>query len=175
MILGALVIVILGVIVVNYFRNQGQQGQLQTGISTESTENKEQPTIAPGKGPVDYMVSSGETLWSIAMKQYGSGYNWVDIAKENKLTNPNQISAGQKLSIPDVAPIKPATNNQEPTSTPPGSASSTSAYTVVKGDTLWAIAVKTYGDGYQWPNIAKANNLINPNLIHSGNKLTLPK
>jgi len=28
-------------------------------------------------------------------------------------------------------------------------------YTVVKGDFLWDIAIRTYGDGYRWVDIAK--------------------
>ena len=48
-------------------------------------------------------------------------------------------------------------------------------YTVVVGDTLWSIAVRTYADGYKWTEIAKANNLSNPDLIHAGNVLKLPK
>ncbi len=47
-------------------------------------------------------------------------------------------------------------------------------YQVVKGDTLWSIAIKVYGDGYRWPEIAKANKLQNPNLIHSGNIFVIP-
>lgn len=45
---------------------------------------------------------------------------------------------------------------------------------VVKGDTLWAIANKYYGDGNQYHKIARANNLKNANLIHAGQKLLIP-
>jgi len=48
-------------------------------------------------------------------------------------------------------------------------------YTVVAGDSLWNIAVREYGDGYAWTKIATANNLINPDLIHAGNVLRLPR
>ena len=44
------------------------------------------------------------------------------------------------------------------------------SYTVKKGDTLSAIA-KQYGTTYQ--EIAKANNISNPNLIYAGQKLTI--
>ena len=47
-------------------------------------------------------------------------------------------------------------------------------YTVVKGDTLWAIAQKYYGDGNKYKDIAKANNLSNPDIIHAGQKLLIP-
>lgn len=48
-------------------------------------------------------------------------------------------------------------------------------YTVAKGDTLWAIAKKFYGDGNQYPKIASANASIkNPNLIYAGQVLSIP-
>ena len=47
-------------------------------------------------------------------------------------------------------------------------------YTVVKGDTLWGIAQKFYGNGSRYPEIAKANNISNPNLIRVGQKLLIP-
>ena len=47
-------------------------------------------------------------------------------------------------------------------------------HTVVKGDTLWAIAKKYYGDGNRYPEIARANNIANPNIISVGQKLLIP-
>ena len=47
-------------------------------------------------------------------------------------------------------------------------------YTVVRGDTLWGIAKKFYGDGSRYPEIAKANNISNPDLIYAGQKLLIP-
>lgn len=49
-------------------------------------------------------------------------------------------------------------------------------YTVKKGDTLWNIAKKTYGDGSKYTEIYKNNRDIisNPNLIYPNQKLVLP-
>ena len=49
-----------------------------------------------------------------------------------------------------------------------------SDYTVQQGDTLFSIAQQAYGDGNQWPVIAKANNIANPNLIYPGQVLYIP-
>jgi nucleoid-associated protein YgaU len=49
-------------------------------------------------------------------------------------------------------------------------------YTVVKGDSLWAIAKKFYGDGSKYTKIASANKdkIKNPSLIYPGQKLVIP-
>ncbi len=172
MVLGALVIAILGIIVINYFRNQNTP-EIQTGTSTEVQET-EQPTLKSGQGPVQYTVSKGESLWTIALKQYGTGYNWVDIAQASNIKNPNAIDAGQKITIPDVQP-KGATVITDDNGAASTEVITSSTYTVVKGDSLWKIAVKVYGNGNAWTKISTANKLANPNIIHSGNLLSIPK
>lgn len=47
-------------------------------------------------------------------------------------------------------------------------------YIVKKGDHLWKIAEVSYGSGYNAYDIAKANNITNPSLIYSGQKLVIP-
>lgn len=159
MALGALVIVIVGVLVVNYFK--GQKGET---IPALTTQNKIGET---------HTVVKGETLWSIAEDNYGSGYNWVDIKSANSLTS-DMIEVGQELSIPDVATKQPTSTAKMAASELPDTIAG-NTYTVVKGDSLWKISVRTYGDGYAWTKIAEANSLVNPSLIHAGNVLTLPR
>lgn len=207
MLLGAAVIVIVGFLVVNYFRNLEDTGTtLPTGgSSTEQTEVKL---------PTKHTVAAGETLWSIAEKYYKSGYNWVDIQKENKLTDASIITKGQELTIPDVqarnatvdASVAIASPSASPVAvvispTPEPTASVTATlkpttkggteigqnttatkgdfegttYTVVHGDNLWKISVKAYGTGYKWMEIALANKLVHPGVIHAGNVLQIPR
>ena len=45
---------------------------------------------------------------------------------------------------------------------------------VVKGDTLWAISKKYYGDGSKYMKIANANDIKNPDLIYVGQNLLIP-
>ena len=164
MVLGALVIVVVGVLVVNYFRGQEEGTTLPTGVTTEKIGSKELPTT--------HTVAAGETLWKIAEAYYDSGYNWVDIAEENEIANPGLIEEGQLLSIPKVD-AKTATVSKPEVS--PQVSITGSTYTVVKGDNLWDIAVKAYSDGYKWVEISRENKLVNPNVIHAGNVLILPR
>ncbi|GGN09959.1 putative mannose-specific lectin precursor [Lentzea pudingi] len=47
-------------------------------------------------------------------------------------------------------------------------------YSVEGGDSLWAIAERFYGDGNRYMEIANANGIANPDLIHPGQVLTIP-
>lgn len=47
-----------------------------------------------------YQVKSGDTLSKIA-QQYGYGGDYISIAKANNIANPNRISIGQMINIPD--------------------------------------------------------------------------
>lgn len=49
-----------------------------------------------------------------------------------------------------------------------------SSYTVVKGDTLWGICRRTYGDGALAWKLAEANGIKNANLIYPGQVVKLP-
>lgn len=50
-----------------------------------------------------------------------------------------------------------------------------STYTVTDGDTLWSISEKSYGTGYNWEDIAKANNLIETDQLTAGQQLMIPE
>jgi len=133
-----------------------------------------------------YTVEEGETLWSIAEKSYGDGFKWSVIAEANSIADPSALSAGSKLIIPtiDKTTAEQLDSTTQSMAPPPagltpnvmGNSSITGGtYTVVRGDNLWDIAVRAYGDGYRWPDIAKANDLTNPGLIFSDNILNLPR
>lgn len=46
-------------------------------------------------------------------------------------------------------------------------------YTVRRGDTLWAIAVRFYGDGTRWRALAQKNGVADPRQLPVGKVLTL--
>lgn len=166
MVLGAIVIVVTTTLVVNYFKDKGSRGSLDGGQTAETEFAK------------THTVVKGENLWAIAEAEIGSGYNWTDIARENNLANPSLIFAGQKLNIPSVEPIvagKPAAKTVAVENQTTSGSITGATYEVVKGDTLWNIAIRAYGDGYKWSEIARENHLVNPSLIHPGNILALPR
>ena len=179
MFFGIVVVVIAGVLLFNYFKNYVKKqstDESQTAESTESVFNESVEEGQPaynGELPAKYQVLKGDSLWSISVKFFGYGYNWVDISQENNLTSPNMLEVGQELSIPNVEAKKPLlAENKETqiTNTIDGD-----SYTVEKGDNLWNISVRAYQDGYKWVEIAKANNLSNPDFIYSGNTLSIPR
>ncbi len=170
----------------------GAEQVTPTKVTATNTPEKPTVTVQAAKVPSvvptqvksgEYVVKSGDTLWSIAEQKYKSGYNWVDIAKANNLRNPGMISAGTKLIVPQVTPKLITVVDQKTVQTADEQNNSTyigkkivnTSYTVVRGDTLWNIAQRAYGDGEKWVLIAKANNLVNPRVIHAGNVLKLPR
>ncbi len=148
-----------------------------TPLPTLASTSMVTPTTTPEtpipSGTRIHKVQKDENLWKIAETYYESGYNWVDIARENNLQNPNVLEVDQTLKIPEVSPKTATLVGQNPQNSP--EAISGSSYTVQHGDSLWSIAVRAYGDGFRWSDIAKENKLANPSLIHSGNTLTLPR
>ena len=132
-----------------------------------------------------YVVKEGDSLWTIAEEVYNDGFKWTIIAEENSLERPDAIETGMSLIIPeitqaptvameDISPT-PALSEAVDPETPDEGKITGNSYTVVLDDNLWSIAVRAYGDGYKWVDIAKANKLVNPDLIHAGNKFTLPR
>ena len=80
---------------------------------------------------------------------------------------PEIVPAAVEETAPAEAPAPPP-----PPPPPPPPAPRT--YTVVSGDTLWAIAERFYGDGNKYPQIAQASGISNPDLIHPGQVVTIP-
>ena len=185
LILGFLVVIIATALLFTFVKGKGmiESGSTDTApaINQEKAANK------------TYEVKSGDNLWGIAEKEYGSGYNWVDIASANKLTDPEIIYEGTKIVIPNVkqrgadSEFVETVNSQpqnvevEINEVPVDKVISNSrsitgnSYTVVSGDFLWDIAIRAYGDGYRWTDIAQANNLANPDMIFSENVLKIPR
>ncbi|MCC2313225.1 LysM peptidoglycan-binding domain-containing protein [Cellulomonas xiejunii] len=107
----------------------------------------------------DYTVREGDTLTSIAKR---SGTTASRIARDNAMSDPSRIRAGQVLRLPDTAP--PATAAPRPA---PAGAS----YVVRTGDTVSAIASR---HGTTVAAVVAANGLDARAFIRAGQTLTIP-
>jgi nucleoid-associated protein YgaU len=72
--------------------------------------------------------------------------------------------------------VSGSSSTARPAPRTPGS-TNTRTYTVQKGDSLWRIAKKFYGDGNEWSRIHLANKdqIENPDLIQPGWVLRIPE
>lgn len=188
MFLGALVVVVVGVVAFVYF-NRVNQGQITDQAAIEemvSDDNDGGDVVMVDEGgvkvpqglPTTYKVEAGDNLWKIAEKYYNSGYNWVDIASENNLSNANVLTVGQELNIPKVGAKEATVVDEKVTVAATDDTIEGSEYTVQKADSLWKIAVRSYGDGYAWTRIYDANKETvgsNPGVIEEGMVLAIPR
>lgn len=117
----------------------------------------------PPQNDLTYVVQPGDTLYRIARR---FGLTYPQLAQANGITNPALIYAGQRLRIPGAtAPVPTAPL----TVVPP--ADTTTIYTVVRGDTLQRIAVKT---NTSIAELVRLNTIRNPNIIYVGQTLLIP-
>lgn len=179
LILGGLIILVVGVLIFNYFnKNKAEVGPAQQAETTESSADVN-PENLPGK----YTVKEGDTLFTIAEKYYKDGFYYTEIATANNLVNVDSITEGQVLEIPKVeiiaSPSPEATASPEPSPTAEASVEPTAepsvepsmqpqadtiaptetaqygpvitgnTYTVVEGDWLSTIAARAYGGDIQ--------------------------
>ena len=82
----------------------------------------------------------------------------------------------EEAAAPEVAPaaVEEPLPPAEAPAPPPPPPPAPRTYTVVSGDTLWAISERFYGDGSKYQRIADASGISNPDLIHPGQVLTIP-
>ena len=160
-VLTALVFVLVGVLLFNYFKSVNKADREQTtSAATEADEIKKaamtvEEVVEAGL-PAEYTVKETDSLWKIAQKAYGDGYAWGEIYAANKeaIKNPDVLWVGTKLTLPKIEEKQVE-------------------YTVVKGDNLWNIATSICHNGFLWSKIATDNQVADPQVIEPGLKLTI--
>jgi len=167
MFLGLVIVMVVFGLVINFF--QKRRGSISVpGSESSISDAGTNGFFDAERGSVDiYVVKKGDNLWKIASNRYNSGYKWVEIARENDLSSPGLLAVGQELRFPVI----------EAERVEVGSAVEGREYEVKRGDCLWDVAVRAYGDGYAWTKIWQANeNLLNsPNLLEIGMVLAIPR
>ncbi len=141
--------------------------------------------LKTGKKPFQFIVSrvmpSGKDLFSTNMKVSMEDYKITEQAKDGfdltvKIKLKQWRDYGTKTVNIQIAAAKPKAAVQQPRPAQTAPAAS-QTYTVVKGDCLWNIAKKFYGNGGKYTVIYNANKGViggNPNLIYPGQVLTIP-
>lgn len=138
------------------------------------------------KTPFRFIVSrvspSGRLLFDTNMKVSLESYNITEDATKGpdvtvSVTLKQYIDYATKtvtVTKPAAAACKPTIKEEKKRET--SSKPKTKSYTVKKGDCLWNIAKKYYGNGAQYTKIYNANKgkIKNPNLIYPGQVLTIP-
>jgi LysM repeat protein len=116
-----------------------------------------------------YEVTSGDSLWSIAKRNH---LKVSDLAKANDLRTGTVLHPGQKLIIPQRSLGSSATEAApEESRSPQGGTGETGHYTVKPGESLRAIAHKFH---VRMSEIAAANSISDPKMIHPGQDLVIP-
>ena len=163
MFLGLAVVVAVGGFMVNFIEKRkgsvdipGVKNDLKIEELTEVKEEK----LAED----EIKVINSDSLWKIAEREYGDGYKWVEIARLNNIKDPNVIESGQILKLPQIEKVEAKSEVIEGRE-----------YKVAEGDTLWQIAVREYGDGYEWTKIWQDNKgkLNSPDELEIGMTLRL--
>lgn len=147
---------------------------------TGSTGTPRTDLVIPlAAGTKSYTVASNDTLWSIAVKEYGDG-KYADLIKNANLSvNPSRLRVGTKLTLPakptSVTPTTgPGAAIRTGGSTGPMAGPGQRVHTVASGETGWSIAEKEYNNGAYWPIISKANKGLDASRLRIGQKIVLP-
>lgn len=141
-----------------YAESRQFQGFIYPGIEfDEETSTSSSTSSATGSNEYQciHTCVKGDTLWALAVKYLGNGSKYTQIKVLNGLTS-NDLSIGQKLKIPHAT-----TKTYQ------------CIHKVVKGDTLWALAVKYLGKGNRYKEIMAMNGLTSDALT-IGMELKIP-
>ena len=84
------------------------------------------------------------------------------------------ITLRRHMPVQAVQSMGSSTEETTNTRTTPLNIDTPQQYTIQRGDTLWSLCKKFYGDPTLYPKLAQANNIPNPDLIYDGNTLVIP-
>jgi nucleoid-associated protein YgaU len=133
LILGALIVIVLGVLIYNYFNKPAAEPAGDLGPSTQQTTDAQGDVTKEGL-PGKYTVKEGDTLFLIAQKYYDDGNKYTEIIKENNLTSEN-IEVGQELNIPKLdMPTPSASESAAPEESPSSSPSASPEQPVMEAN-----------------------------------------
>jgi len=150
---------------------KGEEEAVTPGVPLAVTVKSAEEELSPPQ-PRTYVVAAGDTFIGIAEKVYGDKTRWQEIFEANRkqVSDPSRLAVGQRLIIPSV--VKSELKAEKSLLPSVGSLS----HVVQRGDTLYKLAEKYYGDGSHWEDIHAANRkaIPNPNRLELGQRLVIP-
>lgn len=137
--LGALVVVVSGILIYNYFSGQTanflQETQKASTSATPAAQVVQSPaqtgsaapnsSAAPAKTPsttgtatlpAKHTVAAGESFWKISERYYGTGYEWKRIAEANNMIG-KSLNPGVVIDIPRAELISATATEKSPAPT----------------------------------------------------------
>lgn len=203
-ILGLAVVLVIGAMIINAIRGrQNQNNQpTQPDTSQEATASGSH-TVAAGEtlwSIAEKYYNDGYKWVDIQKANNLSSGDSVEVGNVlviptiSQTVNPSPLADSPAVEVSPTNVVSPteipteiitSTAPEAGSTGPTGATGSTgetlsisseeTQYTVQKGDTLWAIAQARYNNPYRWVDIARANNLKNPDLIYVDATLNLPQ
>lgn len=162
------------------------------GAHTAALRHTRAAAPVSSKAAAVWVVTRYDTLWSISEKTLGAGEKFQQIADLNiglpqangktLLSASTPLEIGWHLVLPAAAtaPTHAATAPAAPKVAVPAATATVAAATVVAhtekvqpGDTLSGIAQEQFGDGNDWPTLAKVNHLADPNYLEVGQTIEI--
>lgn len=205
LILGMVVVIIATILLVAFFKNRNINSELNPRQDISATSlSPTLRTYIVKEGDTLWSISESQLNNGYRWKEILIANNMAqatDLEKGTKLIIPNERVAppgntsGEEVAqvsisptqIPEPTVVASTTPSINPTNRPyfpdqnllaqpdAGLKIIGSSYTVKEGDTLWDISQRAYGDPYKWVEISNKNQLQNPDIIHKGNILQLPR
>lgn len=173
--LGVLGLVILGVVAYVLYTQATEENAtgLQAQTATATPDGAASPTPSPTPTPAatptptpapqTYTVQPGDTLLAVAER---FGLTVEDLQAKNNLPDPNRISVGQKLQLP-----QPGERVQADTAAAGGGVAD-DVYVVKAGDTLYAISQEL---DVTVEDLAELNEITDPSQLFVGRRLLIPE
>ncbi len=138
-----------------------------------TTEPETAAAAAQNSQPLETQVLPKSEDLAAAAEDAGRG---SDAAMEQSAASPSVVMPPDASPPPAAAESSTAArpNASSPPSTAPKSRRRVMVvHTVVKGDTLWHIAIRYLGDPYRYPELARLSRIPNPDLIYPGDKVKI--